>query len=157
MGHYSPVIERPDVDCRAYVQHFARPTEIPNGTDVGAGDIELWCISDRMKSRLTVATLESAVARWGSVAGCVFIPIMGRNFAAGNSSAPWAATAWSGRWVGAAGDCRQRRDGNRSLRCSNATSSADSVGSHASSRALRSSPRLSEPTAADAVSSDSAD
>ncbi len=50
--------------------------------DLWSNRIVGWAISDRMKARLVVAALETAVARRGDVAGCVFHTDRGSQFRA---------------------------------------------------------------------------
>ncbi len=129
--------------------------------DVYSNRIVGYSISDRMKSRLAVTALESAVARRDSVAGCVvhsdrgsqfrsrkfvralarhdLVGSMGRVGAAGDNAAmeSFFATTWSDRWVGWVRPATMPR-WNRSLRCSRRTSSTGRDGPHASSCASRS-------------------
>ena len=124
--------------------------------DVYSNRIVGYSISDRMKSRLAVAALESAVARRGSAAGCVvhsdrgsqfrsrkFVRALGRDDLVGSM----------GR-VGAAGDNAAMESFFALLQ---KTSSTGNGGPHANSYASRSSPGSNAPTTAGAVSSDSAD
>jgi transposase InsO family protein len=67
--------------------------------DVSSNPIVGYCIDSRMKSRLAVAALNSAVARRGDVADVWSTRTGARNFAAGNSCTRSTVTAWSDQWV----------------------------------------------------------
>ena len=61
--------------------------------DVFSNRIVGWAIDERMKARLVVAALETAVARRGDVSGCILHSYAAVNFALGRSTAPWLAIA----------------------------------------------------------------
>ena len=67
--------------------------------DVSSNRIVGYSIDSRMKSRLAVAALNSAVARRGDVADVWSTRTGARNFAAGNSCTRSTVTAWSDQWV----------------------------------------------------------
>ncbi|MBX4170430.1 DDE-type integrase/transposase/recombinase [Rhodococcus sp. DMU2021] len=107
--------------------------------DVCSNQIVGYSIGDRMKSRLVVAALESAVARRGSVAGYVVHPDGGSQFRSRHSFAFWGCHGLVRTMCPGRGEPATTPRWNRSLRCSSATSSTGSVGSLASSCASRSS------------------
>ncbi len=115
--------------------------------DVYSNRIVGYSISDRMKSRLAVDALDSAVARRGEVAGCIVHSDRGSQFRAGSSSAPCTATTWSGRWARSARPATTP-PWRASSRCCRRTSSTAAAGPPARSCGSRSSPGSNGPTTA---------
>lgn len=105
--------------------------------DVYSNRIVGYSISDRMKSRLAVTALESAVARRDSVAGCVVHSDRGSQFRSRKFVRALARHDLVGS-MGRVGAAATMPRWNRSLRCSRRTSSTGRDGPHASSCASRS-------------------
>jgi putative transposase len=117
--------------------------------DVFSNRIVGWSIDSRMKARLVVAAIDTAVARRGDVDGCILHSDRGSQFRARKSTEHSSVTTWPDPWAGSAPPLTTRR-WNRSSRCSNATSSTVSAGRPATSCASRSSPESNAPITVDA-------
>jgi putative transposase len=139
----SDITEHPTSDGKLYLCAIK---------DVYSGRIVGYSIADRMKSRLAVDALRSAVARRGGptvVAGCVvhsdrLNPV---NSAPGSSWPNYAATSLPDRWVRSPPPATTR-PWNRSSHCCRRTSSTAAVGPPASNCDWRSSPGSNGPTTA---------
>ena len=115
--------------------------------DVFSNRIVGYSISDRMKSRLAVDALNSAVARRGDVAGCILHSDRGSQ---------GRLNRWSARWAKSAQPATTP-PWNRSSPCSSATSSTVEPGPPSKSYASRSSPGSNAPTTTAAAKPASAD
>lgn len=109
--------------------------------DVYSGRIVGYSIDARMKSRLAVAALESAVARRGPAEGCIVHSDSGP----GRSLPYLPGTTWSARWAGSGPPATTPRWRASSPYCRRTSSTAKS-GLPARSCGSRSSPGSSGPT-----------
>ncbi len=104
--------------------------------DVFSNRIVGYSIDTRMKSRLAVAALETAVARRGDVAGCILHSDRGSQFRSRKFVRALTGTSWSARWAMSARPATTP-PWSRSSRCCRRTSSTGVDGAPARNSASR--------------------
>jgi transposase InsO family protein len=117
--------------------------------DVFSNRIVGWSIDSRMKARLVVAAIETAVARRGDVAGCILHSDRGSQFRARKAHRALTRHRMVGS-MGRVGTAADNAATESSSRCSNATSSTVSAGRPATTCTSRSSPGSNAPITVDA-------